>query len=218
MFLEKKYLEHSQTAVYNEAELYCHYAFYTMKSHLLVLPSKLIPLGNSRRTQDGFILTMEDVEQICRFDDSSLSQAAQIHRAIYRQRSDVSFIRQSARKGLFEISVTGKPMKPRLDDFAQIIGTSARCSKNLVSEHVAKALGKHSAVLVPGAGALCCAANASDAHAVEMVMEKGAAAEIFSCLFAHPSFINPLECVLMHAVYQKSYSKHAAQQNTAVEQ
>lgn len=217
-FLQQTYLACSKTVRFSEPELYCHYAFRTTKSHSLVLPSKVITLGNSRRTSDGFAMETEDGEQSFRFDDGNLPQAAQIHRAIYQRRSDISFIRQTARKGLLEISITGKAMKPLLDDFAQIIGTSARCSKNLVSEHVARALGRNFAVLVPGAGALCCAANASDAHAVEMVMEKGAVAEVSACLFEHPSPINPLECIIMHAVYQKSYSKHANSHNTVTEQ
>lgn len=208
-FLKEKYLADSKAAFFSESELYCYYAFHTTNSHSLVLPSKVILLGNSRRTPDGFAVEADSGEQEYRFDDRNLSQAAQIHRTVYRHRSDISFIRQTARKGLSEISITGKTMKPLLDDFAQIIGTSVRCSKDLVSEHVAEALGRRGAVLVPGAGALCCAASASDAHAAELVMEKGAVAEINSCLFEHVTQISPLECVLMHAVYKKSYSKHA---------
>jgi len=208
-FLNQKYLTSSKIKIFSKLVLYEYYVSHTIKKNFTTVPSIAIPLGNSSRTAEGFELETENGNLLCHFHDSNLPQAAQIHEAIYLHRKDISFIRQTYQNGLFEISITEKTMKPLLDDFAQIIGTSARCSKDLVPDHIAGVLGSHFAVLVPGAGALCCAANASDAHAVQLVMEKGALAEIYSCLFESPHPINPLECALMHAVYKKSYSKHA---------
>lgn len=210
-FLNQKYLTCSRAGSFSKSELYGYYASLSKSRNSPATPATAISLGNSSRTSDGFLLETEKEEQICRFSDKNLTQAAQIHQAIYLRRKDISDIRQTTENGLFEISSTGKTMKPLLDDFAQLIGTSVRCSDDLLPAHIAKALGSHYAVLVPGAGALCCAASASDAHAAQLVMAKEALAEIYSCLFEAVLPINPLECMLMHAVYKKSYSKHANQ-------
>lgn len=136
---------------------------------------------------------------------------ARLHMAVYRARSDINVIRSSALPYTRQASHMLRAVKPLLDDFAQIIGVSAACvdMAERGEKGVVKALKGRYAVLLKGLGALCCAGNADDASAVEMVLEKGCMTHLSAAAHGVLKPISPLECVLMHEVYTLKYAKKA---------
>jgi len=98
-----------------------------------------------------------------------------------------------------------KVLKPYLDDFTQIAGTSLKVI-DYSEEAIKKAVSKNRPVLVRGKGALCAAAKKSDAEALSIVIEKNCRAAL-AAIGCKP--INPLECMLMRQVYLNKYSKQS---------
>ena len=94
-------------------------------------------------------------------------------------------------------------LKPYLDDFAQLAGTSVKVVDDK-EKYIAKALEKNKPILVKGKGALCAAAKKSDAEALSIVIEKNCRAAL-AAIGSKP--INPAECFLMRQVYLNKYSK-----------
>ena len=202
-FLINTYIKKSGAASYKEDE------FFSFCSGTKA-PTPLY-LFSSKRTSDGFILESEldDQKTHFKFTDTNLSGEAQIHKEIYTKRKDINFIEQDMYGGLLEISQAQAPLLPWLDDFAQIAGLNARCSQSMNPEHVVKALRGRMGVLVPGAGAFCCAGNESDVQAMQLVMEKNALAQMSANLLKQGHPLNLLDCHVMNLVYKISYSKKA---------
>ena len=94
-------------------------------------------------------------------------------------------------------------LKPYLDDFAQLAGTSMKVI-DYSEKAIAKAIKKNRPVLVKGKGALCAAEKRSDAEALSIVIEKNCRAAL-AALGSKP--IAPAECFLMRQIYLKKYSK-----------
>lgn len=206
-FVHDTYMKASGAEAYAEKDLFKYYIS-LMTEQKAEVQDEPMQLLNSRRIDGGFILEAEE-EIICRFTDENLPSKAMLHRAIYQSRKDISFIVQDASHGLLPVSLTKIPLRPLLDDFAQIVGRYARCAKSLNPNHVVKALRGRLGVLIPGAGALCCAATKSDAHAVQLVMQKNAQAQIAARIIGSSHYIGFIDCVLMHLVYTYSYAKKA---------
>jgi L-fuculose-phosphate aldolase len=147
-------------------------------------------------------------------NNQPVSPAAKLHAAIYRAREDVNVIHGTALPYTVSASEKFSDVKPLLDDFAQIIGVTARSVKwdenEAGSKRVVKALKGRNAVLIKGLGALCCTANEDDAIAVEIVMEKGCMAYLSAAAHNIIKPIAPIECLLMHVVYKLKYAKKAA--------
>ena len=202
-YLINTYQKKSGVSTYKEDEFFTFCAAAKAASPLY--------LFSSRRTPDGFVLESEQDNQeiVCKFADNNLSKEAQIHREIYLKRKDINFIRQDMYGGLLELSNSKSSLLPWLDDFAQIAGLSTRCSDSRDPRQIVKALRGRMGVLIPGAGALCCAQNESDAQAMQLVMEKNALAQMSANLFEQGEPINKIESLLMNFVYKISYSKKA---------
>lgn len=100
------------------------------------------------------------------------------------------------------------PLKPLLDDFAQIVGMKIKTVENdpLL---IFSALKSVSAVMVNGLGAVCRANKERDAKAVSMIVRKNCKAYFASLAFGRPKFIHPWECALMRQMYLKKYSRLA---------
>lgn len=170
-------------------------------------PKKVLKLGSSRRTENGFILSLNGRETAYKIEQKSLPAEASVHAEIYRKRKDINFITYSDSAPLLAISAKKTPLVAILDDFAQIEGRRACCSKSAKPADVVHALGKRAAVTIPESGALCCGAIESDAHAVLLVMEKNAYAQIAASLTGTPKNLSFMDCLVMRAVYKLSYSK-----------
>jgi len=104
------------------------------------------------------------------------------------------------------LSFIHTPLKPMVDDFAQIVGVKMCAVGNDVMA-VKKALKKADAVFVRGYGAICAGISLDDAKAVSMIVEKNCKAYIAACLCGKAKSINALESRLMRTVYKLKYSK-----------
>lgn len=190
--------------------------------------------GNSERTAGGFNLYLNPTgenpfsegsgsllkinldNKLAESSGDKLPPVAEMHRAIYLNFPEINALIHTVSPDTLTISQTGKTVHPYLEDFAQIIGTSARAIDTgilrdpgrAVSEISQKMKGR-SAVMLKGNGALCGGPTQKDAAAAAVVMEKNCKAVIVSWLFGRGKPINPLESMRMRHIYRKRYSKKA---------
>lgn len=204
-FLKKSFLKSAAQVEYDVKKYYDYFIKLTTGSQ----PVSEVPkfLCSSNRTEEGFLFKGETVTSY-RFSDE-MPPEAKIHAAIYRKRKDINYITQDLEDGLKAVSSAGVTLKPLLDDFAQIVGSKARCAKSMKTAEIVRALGKRMGVLVPSSGALCCAAEESDLHAVQLVMQKNAGTQIGTRILGNSKPISLFDCKLMNFVYKKSYAKKA---------
>ena len=157
-------------------------------------------VGTSERTQNGFSLLTSgnDAEETAR--------EKQIHKAIYDARPDVQYILHDTDPYALQCSGGQKPLKPLLDDFAQLVGINLKIAKDC-DKDIAKKVKGRNAVLVKDKGAYCFAATESDAKAVEMILNKGCKTQFEAALLGKPKMIGFVDSVLMRVIYLKKYSK-----------
>jgi L-fuculose-phosphate aldolase len=106
----------------------------------------------------------------------------------------------------------GKPVKPHLDDLAQIIGPNlpiADPDAPRAVERIRRVLRRRGAVLLKNHGCLCAAGNRADVEAVAMVAEKGCRAAVETALAGKKCGISTPEAVLMRLIYLATYRKKA---------
>ncbi len=147
--------------------------------------------------------------------DGEYFSEADLHKAIYNSREDISSIVHSKKEAINAASKIGRTLKPALDDFAQIVGVTVRCAEfdpndTLKSaKKVAKKLGgkQRNAVLLKDNGAVCCGPNREEALATEMVMEKNCKTLLSGGLFGESKTIGKFDSVLMNFIYRVKYSK-----------
>lgn len=203
-YLREDYLMKSGEKIYDPLH---RFEFYISKvtGKRVKMPEKVPEYDSSYRIPEGFVLEGKE-KKTYHFTDP-MPEEALFHSLIYQNRRDVNFITQDKDPALVALSYTGLKLKPYLDDFAQIVGVDVRCSNGLSPKACVRAMKGRLGVLIPGAGALCCAANKSDLQAVCIVMEKNAHTKVGTGIAQGAKTINRLECLLMQLVYQKSYSK-----------
>jgi len=154
--------------------------------------------ASSERTPDGFtMLTDKPLDG---------SRETQIHGVIYGARPDVNYIIHSADGYAVKCSAGKKPMKPMLDDFAQLLGRNVKIAKDRDRDIAKKTKGRN-AVFVRNSGAYCYASAKSDAEAAEMIMRKGCKTQVEASLLGNPKTISAVESALMRLIYLKKYSK-----------
>ena len=139
---------------------------------------------------------------------------ADMHMAVYKKRDDINCIIHSDKEEVVAASKVTKVLRPLLDDFAQIAGTTVRCVEFnpndtlRTSKKVVKALGKHrTAALIKDNGAICCGVNPDEAEASEMVTAKNCKTFVASQMFDKVKNIGAIDSVLMNVVYRLKYSK-----------
>ena len=164
-------------------------------------------LISSRRSGSGFVYSVDGNETEYGTEEKNLPPEAAVHAAIYRSRRDDNYVNQSVGETLLAAAAAKIDLLPMLDDFAQIEGRYAYCSKSAAPDDIVRALGKRAGVLVPNVGALCCGASESEANAVQLVMEKNAYAQITAELYGAPRTLSFFDCLIMRTVYKLSYSK-----------
>ncbi len=151
--------------------------------------------------------TQADMDINSGSSEAALAETAKVHRDIYLAHPKFNYIIHNASNEVVAVSMLKKPMKPLLDDFAQICGTKIKIAS---PEKCAKALRGKNAVLLKDKGALCCGAVEGDAQAVDMIMSKSCLTQLTSKVFGKAKAINPVEALLMRVVYLKKYSKQAS--------
>lgn len=204
--MASEYLHHSKDRDFEEEKLYQYYITNNTNPNLQ-LPKEPFVTGRSHRTSGGFLYEGPEANEYGLLD--SVPKEAKLHQKIYIKRPDINYIDQDLARALVAFSMTGLKLKPLLDDFAQLVGPSAICSETIEASVVEKALRGRYGVLLPGAGAICCAAGESDLQAVHIVMEKNAKTQIGAWLFGGGKALSSFDCRLMNFVYKKSYSKKA---------
>ncbi|MFB0919799.1 MAG: class II aldolase/adducin family protein [Oscillospiraceae bacterium] len=200
-YIRKVYSEAGGKVSEDENDIYLNYLNHSK------LPQKPLKLGSSRRTPDGFILNADGREITYAAQEQGLPLEVAIHAEIYLKRKDVNYITYADGAPLVAAASAGTPLVAILDDFAQIEGRRALCAKSASPADVVSALGRRAGVLVPGSGALCCGNTEPEAHAVLLVMEKNAYAQISANLTGKPKLLSVFDCCLMRTVYKLSYSK-----------
>lgn len=138
-----------------------------------------------------------------------------LHCCIYQQRTDVKVLITSRLPYTLTAARAGREVPPLLDDFAQLVGVTARVVQGEEAgprfiSRVLKGLKRRNAVLIPDWGGLCAAASFDDALAAVQVLEKGCRAHIDSAFLGGGFRINPVEAWLMRMVYKYKYSKMKA--------
>ncbi len=138
-----------------------------------------------------------------------------LHCFIYQKRTDVKVLITSRLPYTLTAAQAGREVPPLLDDFAQLVGVTARVVQGEKAgprfpSRVLKGLKRRNAVLIPQWGGLCAAASFDDALAVVQVLEKGCRAHIDSAFLGGGYRINPVEAWLMRVVYKYKYSKMKA--------
>ena len=186
---------------------------------------------NSKRTENGFIMYLDDSNAgagLCAYPlaesgkqkeeieftktDFTVAEEIKMYKAIYNkiynEHKNINHIILKTTPEMKAISNYGIELRPLLDDFAQIVGIIAKNVENNPVK-ITAALKKSSVVFVKNLGALCCGKTEEDAIAVSMVAQKACKAYIGASLFGKVKPINPLECLLMRYIYLKKYSKLA---------
>jgi len=138
-----------------------------------------------------------------------------VFKAIYKKRSDIEHVIFVSEDDIARASREESPIRPLLDDMAQIVGVSLRSAEwdpeqpaKSAAAIVSALSGRH-AVLVRGRGAFCCGGTRKDAEAVAMIVKKGCKAFNTAKSAGGAPPINALECRLMRWNYLKYYSRQA---------
>lgn len=208
-FLSQKYLSMNGGHNFDEAQMRSFAISRLTGMTEVDVDCNVHPYSESRRTENGFKLFIGDEKEIEVADNSlneSLPKEAELYKAIYGKYKNINYIINAVAPDITAASCANTTIQPFLDDFAQLVGVSAKTIEN-DSVKIADALKHSSAVLIKNHGALCCGINKSDAAAVSMVMEKNCKAMIVAALFGKVKPLNPIECILMRYVYLKKYSK-----------
>ncbi len=138
-----------------------------------------------------------------------VSDTAEAHRSIYLAQPKLNYIIHNADKPTVAVSVIGKKMKPLIDDFGQICGTSVKVAKT--PDKCGKKIRGKNAVLLKDRGALCCGGVQGDAEAVDMIMTKSSLALLTTKVLDAAKPVNPVAALLERIVYTKKYSKQATE-------
>ncbi len=209
-FVVNKYLSLSNRKSFIPYEMAVFALTYLNKFDYKFTDGELSVYSNSRRTEKGFIIYSYEKEIEVENDkvDLSFQKEAETYKYIYAENKNINNIIFNNSPEILAISYFGITIKPILDDYAQIIGSSVKNVDNnpiLIS----KALKKSPLVFVRNLGALCCGKTNDDALAVSMIAQKACKAYIGASLFGKVKPINSLECMLMRFIYLKKYSKKA---------
>ncbi len=201
-----EYIARSQDENFDEERLYQYYIKGVTGKSSKLARNSFVTQG-SHRTQQGFLYKGSEAKEYALTD--SMPMEVELHRRIYEMRPDINHIDLDPDMAFVALSITGHKLKPLLDDFAQLIGASARCANAVTPNGVEEALRGRYGALLPGVGAICCATNEADLQAVHNVMEKNAKTQIGAWLFGGGKALSSFDCILMNFIYNKSYAKKA---------
>ncbi|MFW5779947.1 MAG: class II aldolase/adducin family protein [Bacillota bacterium] len=105
------------------------------------------------------------------------------------------------------ISQSCMTIPPILDDLAQIVGPSVRCSKSDNIMNILSKLMGRNACTIKNRGAVAIGRTLDEADTATKVLEKGAKAFIESSMIGGAKPISKFESVIMHIIYKLKYSK-----------
>ncbi|WP_051656649.1 class II aldolase/adducin family protein [Butyrivibrio sp. AE3004] len=157
----------------------------------------------SNDVEEGFSSKLEEGKIVYLRNDTP-ERVKIIHQTIYAKRPDVTYIFHNKSEAVMTISRRVNHMRPLLDDFAQIIGTSLRIP---TAEGAPLTVKKNiNAVFAYNDGAYCLGNTEDDAKAAAIVLDKGCIAHIAVMRFGEGRFISLYDCFKMNRNYRKNYS------------
>ena len=212
--IKDNYLRHSWDTVYSDD---ARRAYYLKKHDAGEMPAEICDLGSSVRNGNTFTLTVGDKSVDVDLEtglgiNGIAPKVEKIHRAIYNT-EDVTMIKHMATPDVVAVSCLDETMEPMIDDFAQIVGLDVKCvpwidgDTDECAKEVADAIDGRNAVLIQGMGAMSTGNNDGDLQALDIIMDKGAAAQIDCDIFNRSHYVPKAECFLMRTVYLAKYSK-----------
>lgn len=183
------------------------------------LPAYVNDFGESVRDGGDFNITFKngkkftvDINTLKCESEEKVPAVAMIHAAIYKS-SDITYIKHLTNNEIVGYSVIGKPINPRLDDFAQIAGAKIKCvgwdGSKASAKGIASAVKGKNVVLIKGSGALITGTKQSDLEAVELVLTKECQTQMGAVFFGSGDCLSPVDCNLMRIIYVTKYSKKA---------
>lgn len=125
--------------------------------------------------------------------------------SLFARDSKIRHILLSSAPFSLAVAGAGKTLYPLLDDAAQLIGPRITCVTSL--SDIPARQKPLPAILVGGAGCLCCAPDPYEALALAMVVEKSCLALIGAWALGGAHRIPLLEAWLMRAIYLGKYSR-----------
>lgn len=212
--IKDNYLRHSWDKEYSADN---KRNYFLNKKDSGTMPQNICDLGSSVRNGNTFTLTVGDTTvdvdmDTCLGINGIAPKCAKIHKAIY-ETTECSIIKHQATADVVAVSCTGETMLPMIDDFAQIVGLDVKCcpwidgDTDECAAEIGAAIKSRNAVLIEGNGAMLCGNTDGDMQALEIIMDKGCAAEIDVNIFNRRHIVPKMECFLMRTVYLMKYSK-----------
>lgn len=213
-YIFEQYLNLGGLASSNQLKIGC-FGLSRLIKKIITPPNNNLPAPlESKRIENGFAITIDGIDYTIPFSqfdalpilDPAIIQELHIHNKIYIKHMHINYILHATSPGIICVSCAGIKLRPLLDDFTQIAGTSIHTTEENAGD-VSSKLKNSSLVLLKEKGALCCGSTMEDVHAIKLVAEKNSNALITAALFDTENYINPLESKLMRLVYLKKYSK-----------
>ena len=106
-----------------------------------------------------------------------------------------------------KIAETLNSLTAELDDMAQIVGLTARVAKSLEEGELMRCLKNRNSCFVRGQGMLLTGRSASEALTGAILLEKAAMTHLLAKKIGGAKRVPLFSALLMHAVYQKKYSR-----------
>ena len=169
------------------------------------LPPYVPDLGESWRVGDAFWLRQGGTERLCPLGGAD--RAAAFHTALYRALDGAGAILHLTDPDVVAVSMSGRPLRPLLDDLAQIAGTELVCLTACGLSEILRGLRRHGAVLLRGAGALCAGSSREEAQAAAWLLRKGCLARRFAQAVPGCRPLRREDAALQRLFYVTKYAK-----------
>lgn len=128
-------------------------------------------------------------------------------KSIFDTREDIGAIIHAHSKHCTTIAKAGVKIPPVLDDMAQIIGPSAKCTKDNEIASILKTLKGRNACFIKGEGVIGTGRTLDESFTGCLVLEKAAKVYVEAVAIGGAKNINIVEATLMHFIFKKKYSK-----------
>lgn len=169
----------------------------------------------SFRYKDGIIinkpgllldtLTENDFLIIQRGEAMDVEEA--LHMAIYGLKADKNAIILNSAPYCGIVSRNCKKLPALLDDFAQIVGYTAKVSTNSELISILTSMsGQRNACLIKNGQSIATGRTMEEAFTSSLVLEKGAKAFVEATIMGNPKKIGLFDAKIMNLIYKKKYS------------
>lgn len=158
------------------------------------------------RDYDDAFAVVEKLEVQCRaLFDERVPVGSQVYDGSFvaGKIKGIPFLRWENDSITLEWSRRSTPLRPYIDDFAQMVGCCAPVCK-AKPRIAARLLRRHGAVILADNGAVCTADTADDAQAVSMILQKNCAAALYA---ANSRPLSIADALRQRRIYLKKYSR-----------